>query len=497
MTTSTATAQITIVDNPQNVWTGTNSHKLIMSEAVTVSSNADVFILDVQTYANTNWSGVNLYLGSTLLTQAAGYCPATGTKLGTAIYYALNPPTGSLTLSGTFGSATAGIANYYTLANVDTTKAVTSGTAAAGTNPNVSLTLSNTTGSFASIDQVTLEAAGPSPDAGSYSATSGAAGMITSTWNANIFGSDGYVQGLAGTSNTFTASVDVGATANHAMCAAIFASLPVTGPPMWTAGNGNWSTGGNWSSGTAPNAAGATAVFSQSGATTAAIALDVPVTVGTLMIGSTADTTGTNTVSYTFSGANTLTLSDGTSGVQVLSGTEAIAANIAGSGSLVVNGPAELVLSGSNSYTGGTFVEAGTLIVDTSSAIPDGSSLTVGAGGTFIFDPSVSGAPAAATMKAVEAVPEPPTFLLAVVGAAVLCIWRRSVKTLLLIVLFLLPAVPAIAGEGGTGLMSPEPGSIALLGAAVLFGVPAWYIRHRRKQREGTQYPGSTKDEAA
>ena len=31
--------------------------------------------------------------------------------------------------------------------------------------------------------------------------------------------------------------------------------------------------------------------------------------------------------------------------------------------------------------------------------------------------------------------------------------------------------------------MSPEPGSIALLGAAVLFGVPAWYIQRRRKQR--------------
>jgi hypothetical protein len=61
-------------------------------------------------------------------------------------------------------------------------------------------------------------------------------------------------------------------------------------------------------------------------------------------------------------------------------------------------------------------------------------------------------------------------------------------------VFFVVP--PLLAGEGGTGLMSPEPGSIALLGAAVLFGVPAYWIWRRCKQRKGTQYPGSTKDAA-
>ena len=55
-------------------------------------------------------------------------------------------------------------------------------------------------------------------------------------------------------------------------------------------------------------------------------------------------------------------------------------------------------------------------------------------------------------------------------------------KALVLIGL-LLAATTAWAGEGGTGLQSPEPGSIALLGAAVLFGVPAYFIRRRRKQR--------------
>ncbi len=49
--------------------------------------------------------------------------------------------------------------------------------------------------------------------------------------------------------------------------------------------------------------------------------LDVPVTLGTMLVGSTADTTGLDTVSYTFSGANSLTLSDSTSGLTVLGGT--------------------------------------------------------------------------------------------------------------------------------------------------------------------------------
>ena len=43
-----------------------------------------------------------------------------------------------------------------------------------------------------------------------------------------------------------------------------------------------------------------------------------------------------------------------------------------------------------------------------------------------------------------------------------------------------------LCGEGGTGLQGPEPGTIALVGAAVLFGVPAYFWR-RRKQRAEAQ----------
>ncbi len=60
-----------------------------------------------------------------------------------------------------------------------------------------------------------------------------------------------------------------------------------------------------------------------------------------------------------------------------------------GSNSLTMSGAGgTLILSGTDRYTGGTNVDAGTLYVTDTSAIADGTSLIVGAGGTFIFDPT-------------------------------------------------------------------------------------------------------------
>jgi autotransporter-associated beta strand protein len=99
--------------------------------------------------------------------------------------------------------------------------------------------------------------------------------------------------------------------------------------------------------------------------------------------------------------------------------------------SLLLNGPGTLILSGSNNDSGGTTVDEGTLYVTNSNALLDGSSLTVGAGGTFIFDPSAAFAPvsgnAAVLPHGLAAVPEPGSLVLLVVAALAIGfpLWRK------------------------------------------------------------------------
>jgi len=84
-------------------------------------------------------------------------------------------------------------------------------------------------------------------------------------------------------------------------------------------------------------------------------------------------------------------------------------------------GPGIMTLSGTNTYTGGTIVEEGTLVATLSAAIPPGGSLAIEAGGTFVFDPTATGAPVAspAASAGVTAVPEPGTLVLLAAGLAV------------------------------------------------------------------------------
>jgi autotransporter-associated beta strand protein len=75
-----------------------------------------------------------------------------------------------------------------------------------------------------------------------------------------------------------------------------------------------------------------------------------------------------------------------------------------GSSSLTKTGAGKVILSSMNTYTGGTAVLGGTLVATCSGAVPSGGSLTVGAGGVFVFDPSAAAAtiagPAASAMVA-------------------------------------------------------------------------------------------------
>ena len=87
-------------------------------------------------------------------------------------------------------------------------------------------------------------------------------------------------------------------------------------------------------------------------------------------------------------------------------------------------------VGGSDTYSGGTAVNGGTLTVADTSAIPDGSVLSVGPGATLILDPSSlisqspimpltqGGPPGAAAGSGPQPVPEPGKLVLLAVGGA-------------------------------------------------------------------------------
>ena len=234
-------------------------------------------------------------------------------------------------------------------------------------------------------------------------------------------------------------------------------SIAVTsGSMLWTnVSGGSWSAGGNWAdtvAGGAPVAPGLNshwtssdvANFASSSGSAVTITLDQAPSLAAVNFGGSDSyklTEGTLTLSGTNSATSAATVAGGTHSIASAvyltggnlavsesgSGLLGISGNVSddgGSRSLTLegDGTGTLVLSGTNTFGGGTNVNAGTLIVTTNTALLDGSSLTVGAGGTFIFDPAASASSLTAAPQVrpagVEAVPEPGTIALL---AAALC----------------------------------------------------------------------------
>ena len=142
---------------------------------------------------------------------------------------------------------------------------------------------------------------------------------------------------------------------------------------------------------TAPQAAYSLAI-SNGGQVAVAAGASLTVTTGTSVTGN-----GTLNVdpNGSFTTGGTLTLDTGGSLIggpvtaaayQLNAGT--VSAKLSGSGGVTKDTAGTLTISGDNSYSGGTVVNNGTLIVANASALPSGTSLTVGAGGIFAFDPS-------------------------------------------------------------------------------------------------------------
>jgi autotransporter-associated beta strand protein len=120
---------------------------------------------------------------------------------------------------------------------------------------------------------------------------------------------------------------------------------------------------------------------------------------------------------------NTNRVTDNGTLVFDLAGSQSAAYAINGSGRLTKSGTGALTLSGTNTYSGGTSVSDGTLIVTNNAAIADGTSLTVG--NASFFPAPIVPASASSSAAAVLPVPEPGALALAASAlAAAVCVRR-------------------------------------------------------------------------
>jgi autotransporter-associated beta strand protein len=100
------------------------------------------------------------------------------------------------------------------------------------------------------------------------------------------------------------------------------------------------------------------------------------------------------------------------------SGDIVVTGRISGSQGLIKTGDYRLILSGTNTYSGGTTVSGGELIATSPNALADGSNLTIGNASLF--------APAAVVPSETAAtVPEPGAFALLAAGAVLIGVGKR------------------------------------------------------------------------
>ncbi len=164
------------------------------------------------------------------------------------------------------------------------------------------------------------------------------------------------------------ASAVIGAAIDSARAQQYFNGAQITPNGVINGGGGVWNnTTTNWTNatGTASNpydpTTASVTVFGASGSSTPATGGTVVVNPGGIQLTGTVDfnATGDNSI-YTIRGGNLTVAAGGTSfnvdNVAVSGASAVIASNIIGSNGISVFGPGTLLLTGANTYAGGTFI---------------------------------------------------------------------------------------------------------------------------------------------
>ncbi|PKQ00447.1 MAG: hypothetical protein CVT74_03900 [Alphaproteobacteria bacterium HGW-Alphaproteobacteria-13] len=168
---------------------------------------------------------------------------------------------------------------------------------------------------------------------------------------------------------------------------------------------------------------------------------------------------------YTLGGAGTLQTVAGGSELRVLGDeTATIAATIGGSGGITKTQGGTLILSGINSYTGQTIVEAGTLALRGAGAIEASSGVNIGGAGTFDVGEVTSGAARIGSLSGAGTVSLGATDLhLTQTQAATFDGYMTGTGDFTLSG----PATLAVTGIVGVGLTSISAGSTLQIGSGV------------------------------
>ncbi|MCU0795416.1 MAG: autotransporter-associated beta strand repeat-containing protein [Akkermansiaceae bacterium] len=144
--------------------------------------------------------------------------------------------------------------------------------------------------------------------------------------------------------------------------------------------DGTWSDSANWLSNAVPDGSGAAVEFTLPQSAPATVTLDSNRIVGAMTFSNTNDfnwTINTNSGSLL-----TLATGSGAPLVTVLDNSATLGTVITGNQGLTKAGPGTLILTGANSYTGGTILDAGTLRVQNNNALggAPGGTLTINDG---------------------------------------------------------------------------------------------------------------------